>query len=67
MFGPAACVVGVTEMPLGLWSLALSHDTRQDAEGGRVVETVLLDPSTGQLTGTTWGNQFIQFIIERPE
>jgi hypothetical protein len=67
MTGHVACVVGITEMPLGLWSLDISHDTRQgDPNGGRVVETVLLNSSTGQLTGTTWGNEFIQFIIERP-
>jgi hypothetical protein len=68
MTGHVACVVGITEMPLGLWSLDISHDTRQgDPNGGRVVETVLLNSSAGQLTGTTWGNEFIQFIIERPE
>jgi hypothetical protein len=72
MTGHAACVVGVTELGGGRYTLTLSHDVNQSdglggGDGGTVLETVTLDTATGTLTGTGWGAEFGTFIIERPE
>ncbi|MBI3878956.1 MAG: DUF11 domain-containing protein, partial [Verrucomicrobia bacterium] len=66
MVGHVAFVAGIRRLAGGNYSLLLAHDVLQGANGGTMVEQVKFDPYSGQITGTGWGNKFIEFVIECP-
>jgi len=73
MWGHAACVVGITELGGGRFTVTLSDDVNQSdgiggGDGGTIQRTVTLDTNTGRLEveGTPWSKEFFTFIIERP-
>jgi hypothetical protein len=66
--GHVAALVGIAEMAgqPGVYAIAVKHDLCQGEAGGLVTQTGQLDANTGRVTGITWGEQFIEFVIECP-
>jgi hypothetical protein len=65
--GHVACVVDITDVGGGAYSLTLSHDVSQGEDGGNILESTILNTHTRTLRGSTWSSEFQQFIIERPK
>jgi hypothetical protein len=64
--GHTASVVAIADIGNGDYALTIQHDTRQGAIGGTVQEIVIFDSEAGRVYGSTWGRDFVEFIIERP-
>jgi hypothetical protein len=64
--GHTASVVAIADIGNGDYALTIQHDTLQGAIGGTVQEIVIFDSEAGRVYGSTWGRDFVEFVIERP-
>jgi hypothetical protein len=69
VYGHVACVREIKDHGNGMFTLTLSHDVAQGADGvGEITEIVTLDANAGYVTGDAgWGAYFREFVIERPK
>lgn len=64
--GHTACVVAIADIGNGDYAITIQHDILQGAVGSLVQEIVDFDSEAGDVYGSTWGGDFVQFVIERP-
>jgi uncharacterized repeat protein (TIGR01451 family) len=64
--GHAAAVVAISDMESNDYAVTLSHDVLQGQEGGLRREINILDGDAGELYGSSWSADFIEFVIEKP-
>jgi uncharacterized repeat protein (TIGR01451 family) len=66
MRGHAAAVVAISDLLSGSFAITISHDIAQAKAGGTVRQVTTLNTASGELSGSSWSSEFIEFVIEKP-